>query len=80
MGWEYRMMRVETGGMVVPNLDRLTHEDINGLGEEGWEMVAAVPMLKGSGRTEAMYFCFERLVGAPHSEEPSDRLVGGHGA
>ena len=57
MNWEYRTIRVKTEGMLTPNLDNL-NDDIF-LGNEGWELAVAVPMLD-DGKTEQVYFYLKR--------------------
>ena len=64
MDWEYWIEKVKTGGMAVPNLDGLSADIFNELGAEGWELVNAVPMTKGGGQTEQVYFYFKRPLEA----------------
>ena len=73
MRWRYKVVREETGGIVVPNLDDLmdgAYPDpenervlsLHSLGQQGWELVAAIPMIRGGGMTEAIYLIFKQPV------------------
>ncbi len=64
MPWEYTIRKVKTGGMVVPNLDGLTVEYLNEMGQQEWELVNSVPMTKGGGQAEQVYFYFKRPLQA----------------
>ncbi len=65
MPWQYKVLKVKTGGMVVPNLDGLTESDLNTLGQQEWELVNSIPMAKGGGQVEQVYFYFKRWAELP---------------
>lgn len=58
--WQYKVVKVSMGGMVDPNIDKVDDRWLNQYGDEGWELVAAVPMNRGGGLTVAEYFIFKR--------------------
>ncbi len=58
--WEYRIEKVKTGGMVVPNLDAITNEWLNQFGKASWELVQVVPLPRGGGTVEQVYLFFKR--------------------
>ena len=73
MPWEYRVEKIKTSGMVVPNIDSLTAEDLNG-GKDDWELISCIPMNRGGGILEAVYLIFKRPTPEYLSDDP--RLPG----
>ena len=62
--WEYRAVKVKTGGMVTPNLDNIDDAWLNQYGKVGWELVQVVPLPRGGGTIEQVYFYFKRQMHA----------------
>ena len=62
MPWEYRVEKIKTSGMVVPNIDSLTAEDLNLRGKDDWELISCIPMNRGGGILEAVYLIFKRYT------------------
>ena len=67
MPWEYRVDKIKTSGVVVPNIDSLTDEDLNGRGRDNWELISCIPMNRGGGILEAVYLIFKRPVPTDYS-------------
>ena len=62
MEWEYYIDKVKPSGMVVPNLDHITVEALNMRGKNGWELLQIVPLSRGGGRIEQVYFYWRREI------------------
>lgn len=60
MPWEYRIEKIKTSGMVVPNIDSLTAPSLNRIGKDDWELISCIPMNRGGGILEAVYLIFKR--------------------
>ena len=47
--WEYKVDKVQMEGKIDPNIDYYLIDDneLDGVGQEGWELVAVVPMNRG---------------------------------
>ena len=72
MPWEYRIEKIKTSGMVVPNIDTLTAEDLNLRGKDDWELISTIPMNRGGGILEAVYLIFKRYTA---EYAPGDRRL-----
>ena len=61
IGWEYKTVLIDLGGFFRPNvkLDTLDAA-LNQEGEDGWELVTAVPVATGNGATIAFVCFFKR--------------------
>jgi hypothetical protein len=60
MKWEYRGLDVPTRGLLGVNLPQEFVEELNRLGQEGWEVAQAVPLAVGAGMTERVVFVLKR--------------------
>jgi hypothetical protein len=60
MKWEYRELDVPTKGLLGVSLPQEFVEQLNWLGQEGWELVQAVPLAIGAGMTERVVFVLKR--------------------
>ncbi len=74
MPWEYRIEKIKTSGVVVPNIDSLTAEDLNVRGKDDWELISCIPMNRGGGILEAVYLIFKRYTPEYLPDDP--RLPG----
>ncbi len=62
MKWEYRQYEVKTADFWAwqGNIPESVIIDLNRLGDEGWELVAAVPLSRVGGRTDFVSFLLRR--------------------
>jgi hypothetical protein len=59
--WEYRTLRLATGGFLGGKLDEDAFDGkLNELGQQGWELVAAFDTSQGSGQTRDVVAVFKR--------------------
>ena len=67
MKWEYMTLLWDAGkGLLGGKLDREGLEDqLNGLGEKGWELVSASGTSKEGGSTRNIVLIFKRPVPSP---------------
>ena len=62
MKWEYRQLEVKTGGFWDQSSRLPAHcvSELNTLGNQGWEVVQAVPMARHLGLTGYVVFILKR--------------------
>ena len=77
---EYRVEKIKTSGMVVPNIDSLTAEDLNLRGKDDWELISCIPMNRGGGILEAVYLIFKRYTAEYAPGDPRLSKVRGSGS
>jgi hypothetical protein len=56
--WDYLELKVMTGGVHTPRIE--AQKQIAALGDKGWELVAVVPVARGGGMVEQVFFYFKR--------------------
>ena len=61
--WEYTQISVKIRGGVLsaPKFEKDDISKIHLLGQEGWELIQAIPVNENFGRTATTYFIFKRL-------------------
>jgi hypothetical protein len=61
MNWEYKTIKLATTGFSGGKLDEIKLESImNSLGEQGWELAAALDTNQGAGSTLDVVVIFKR--------------------
>ena len=61
MQWEYKTVQIAAHGFLGGKVDREAFEALlNGLGAEGWELVAAFDTNQGYGQTRDVIAIFKR--------------------
>jgi hypothetical protein len=61
MKWEYRQLRIATGGFLGGKYDEATLDAaMNRLGREGWELVVAFDTNQSGGQTRDIVLLFKR--------------------
>lgn len=60
MQWQYMIENLDVGGTVKRNLDPKDAEQLNKLGKEGWELVAAPMLASGNGISSRIGLIFKR--------------------
>lgn len=59
--WEYRTIKFDLKGTMVPTLDAARFEEqLCGLGLEGWELVSFIPLNEGRIATSHLVAVFKR--------------------
>lgn len=59
--WEYTSAVIEVGGWIGPKVDRdVVDTELNRYGEAGWELVGAIDLNAGHGRTSGIVALFKR--------------------
>jgi hypothetical protein len=62
--WEYEVLKVVTQHFANTGIDGdELRENLNSLGEQGWELTAAVPNSGSAGTTSAIMLVFKRPRG-----------------
>lgn len=64
MRWEYRTIAIECAGRMQgdPLIDPAHERRLNGFGAEGWEVVAAMPIVDPDSRLDALVYVMKRPV------------------
>lgn len=61
--WQYHIMTLNVDGFFGPNVDVAQMSSyLNSAGMEGWEMISAVPVTRGEGRTSMIMAVFKRPI------------------
>jgi hypothetical protein len=61
--WEYKTIKFETKGFVGGILDARNFEDeLNNLGEKGWEVVSCFPTAQSSGQSREIIAVLKRKI------------------
>ena len=59
--WEYRTLTLDVSGWIHPRVDASEVDAaMNALGAEGWELVSALDVNSGHGRTSSLALMFKR--------------------
>jgi acyl CoA:acetate/3-ketoacid CoA transferase alpha subunit len=62
MVWEYCQLEVKTGGFATSRIPDNCIAELNRLGQEGWELIQAIPTARAFGRTDFITFLFKREI------------------
>ena len=63
MKWEYKTIKLKTGGFLGGNFDERELDAImNGYGSQGWELVAGFDTNQGSGESRDVIIIFKRQI------------------
>jgi len=64
--WEYKIITIKIEGWVDKKIDSQAEQQLNELGNEGWELVGNAPIGGGIGgwgaETSSFSFIFKRLI------------------
>lgn len=65
MRWEYKTLKLDVHGFFAPKVDpSVISAELNKLGGEGWELVAAFDTNWGQGATASVVAIFKRPIAA----------------
>jgi len=74
MKWEYKTVSIEAKGVWNKNINEESSiEQLNELGEEGWELVSAVPVERtGSFTQKTATYAFVFILKRPVKDDPPE--------
>lgn len=61
--WEYTFLTHDAKGIVSSYVDEERAEELNALGNDGWELVAAIPVTEKNGALYRVTYVFKRPQG-----------------